>query len=274
MTKTKKQIQYIIGSLLYYACAVDHTMLVALNELASEQATPTANTLRKTRKLLDYAATYPNAILHFHASDMVLHVDSDAEYLVMPQARSRIAGYYYLSDDTTTFLKKKQPSHNAPTLVECKTLRHVVASATEAETGGIFHNAQMAISIRQVLETLGHPQPTTTIKTDNTTAKYFVTKTLHRKQFKSWDMRYHWLQDRVNQQQFKVYWDRGLNNMGPKYIHTANHINKLTCEHIPSPHLRGCVTLRDSNGLSKLADVITRHVTCLVSQSLVRIVNL
>ena len=148
-------------------------MLVALNELASEQATPTANTLRKTRKLLDYAATYPNAILRVHASDMILHVDSDAAYLVMPQARSRIAGYYYLSDDTTIFPKKKQPPPNAPILVGCKTLRQVVVSAAEAETGGIFHNARMAIPIRQALETLGHPQPPHPLKQ--------TTKTLRQK---------------------------------------------------------------------------------------------
>lgn len=48
--------------------------------------------------MLNYAVTYPNAILHFDANDRVLHVDSDAAYLVMPQTRSRIAGYYFLID--------------------------------------------------------------------------------------------------------------------------------------------------------------------------------
>ena len=57
-------------------------MLVALNELSAEQAVPTQNTLRKINQLLNYAATYSNAILHFHASDMILHTDSDAAYLV------------------------------------------------------------------------------------------------------------------------------------------------------------------------------------------------
>ena len=221
---------------------------------------------------------------------MTLHVDSDVAYLVMPQARSRIAGYYYLSDNPNNFPRKKIPSPNAPILVECKTLRHVVASAAEAETGGLFHNARTTIPIRQALETLGHPQPPTPIKTDNTTAKHFVTKTLRQKKSKSWDMRYHWLRDRVNQQHFKIYWDKGINNhadyftkhhpakhhleMRKNYIHTANHIYSSKCEHIPSPHLRGCVGPMASKGLSRLADVIVGHVTRLMSQSLARIVTL
>ena len=46
---------------------------------------------------MDYAAPYTCAKLHFFASDMVLHVDSDVAYLVQPNAKSRIVGYYILS---------------------------------------------------------------------------------------------------------------------------------------------------------------------------------
>ena len=171
--KQTKHVQAVIGSLLYYARAVDPTLLVALNELSTEQAKPTKNTLTKLNKLLDYVATYPNAILRFHTSDMVLHVDSDAAYLVLPEARSRIAGHYFLSDHPD---KSLTPTPNAPILTECRTLRHVVASAAEAETGGLFHNARTSLPIRQSLEALNHPQPPTPIKTDNSTAKAFVTK--------------------------------------------------------------------------------------------------
>ena len=44
--------------------------------------------------LLDYLATFPNAKVQYKASDMILNVDSDAAYLVVPHAKSRIAGYY------------------------------------------------------------------------------------------------------------------------------------------------------------------------------------
>ena len=46
-----------------------------------------------------------------------------------------------------------------------------MASAVEAELSGLFHNAQEALSMRMVLEDLGHPQPTTPIKTDKPTRK-------------------------------------------------------------------------------------------------------
>ena len=87
-------VQSVIGSLLYYTRAVDPTFLPTLNQLSTEQANPTTKNLKKIQKLLDFAATYPNAILRFHASDMVLHVDSDAAYHVMPGTRSRITGHF------------------------------------------------------------------------------------------------------------------------------------------------------------------------------------
>jgi hypothetical protein len=41
----KKCIQLIVGSFLYYARAVDPTILMALLEIASQQAAPTENTM-------------------------------------------------------------------------------------------------------------------------------------------------------------------------------------------------------------------------------------
>ena len=139
---------------------------------------------------------------------MVLHIDSDAAYLVLPKARSRVAGYFQLNN--------KQSSNkffcNGAILIECKGLRHVVASSAEAEIGGIFHNAQQAIPIRQALEALGHPQPATPIKTDNATAQGFVYNNINMKRSKSWDMRYHWLRDRRTQRQFDIFWKPGVDN--------------------------------------------------------------
>jgi hypothetical protein len=46
--------------------------------------------------LLNYAATYPDAAVRFHKSDMVQYIHSDASYLSEPKARSRVGGYFYL----------------------------------------------------------------------------------------------------------------------------------------------------------------------------------
>ena len=94
-----KFIQQVTGTFLYYARAVDHTMLVALSAIAADQASPTENTLEKTLYFLDYAATHPDAILTYRASNMVLAVHSNASYLTEPKARSRDGGDHFLSED-------------------------------------------------------------------------------------------------------------------------------------------------------------------------------
>ena len=144
------------------------------------------DTRRKLLHLLDYVATHPNAVIIYHKSDMVLHVDSDAAYLVLPEACSRLAGHYFLSTDpglTRTVLP------NGPILTECRTIKHVVASSAEAETSALFHNAQTALPIRYLLRAMGHPQPPTLFKTDNKTANAFVHQDMRHKKSKAWDMR-------------------------------------------------------------------------------------
>merc|ERR1712197_166498 len=94
-------------------------------------------------------------------------------------------------------------------MVNCTTLRHVVSSAAEAETAGVYHNAQLALPIRILLHVLDHPQPPTPIKTNNLTALGFIKDNINKKRSKSWDMRYHWLRDRQSQKQFDIYWKPG-----------------------------------------------------------------
>ena len=102
------------------------------------QANPTEKINTKCNRLLDYVATFPSIILHFHTSNMHFRVDSDAAYLVAPKAKNRIAGYYYFKNNPNG---KPLQIPNHPVLVACRCLRHGVTSAAEAETAGLFHNA-------------------------------------------------------------------------------------------------------------------------------------
>ena len=99
--KGKRRIQSIVGSCLYYGRAMDGTILTSLNDIGSQQAQPTENTKIEADWLLDYLHTHPDAVLLFKSRDMVLWVDSDAAYLVKPNAKSRMAGFYYLSTHYT-----------------------------------------------------------------------------------------------------------------------------------------------------------------------------
>ena len=152
---------------------MEPTILPALNDIATFQARPTSDTVKRTNRLMDYMYTYPTAVLRYYAGDMQLHIESDAAYLVLPGARSRVAGYFYLRANKHP--QKAYPGHfNAPLLVECSALKNVVSSAAEAKCGDLFHNCTTAIGLRNALIGLGHPQNKTPVITDNSTAKSFV----------------------------------------------------------------------------------------------------
>ena len=63
-------VQIIAVTFLYISCAVELTMIVALNEIGAKQDLPTTDTVKKTKMLMDYTATQPDAIIRFHACDM------------------------------------------------------------------------------------------------------------------------------------------------------------------------------------------------------------
>ena len=58
-----KYIQSVIGTFLYYTRALDCTMLLALNQMYTQQAQPTQNNMKTVQRLLDYANTYSNTAL-------------------------------------------------------------------------------------------------------------------------------------------------------------------------------------------------------------------
>jgi hypothetical protein len=219
----KKYIQQVLGTLLYYGRAVDSTILVALSTIASAQATPTKDTMRKTKQLLDYVATHPDAILSFKASDMILAVHSDASYLSEAQARSRAGGHFFCSNNSD------DPPNNGAILNISQIIKAVMSSAAEAELGALYINAREAVPLRQLLMEMGHKQPPTPIQTDNSTALGVVTNNIQPRRTKAMDMRFHWLRDRKTQEQFKYYWRPGPTNQADywtKHHCAAHHIEK------------------------------------------------
>jgi hypothetical protein len=80
-SKDVNRLQQLTGKLLYYARAVDPTLIMPINELAYEQTKATADTADKVIKLLNYCNTHPETKIRYHASDMILYIHSDAAYL-------------------------------------------------------------------------------------------------------------------------------------------------------------------------------------------------
>ena len=75
---------------------------------------------------------------------------------------------------------------------------------------------------------MGHPQLPTLMQTDNESACGILTGGMKQKQSKAIDMRFHWLQDRVqNHKQFDVRWAPSITNLGG-----------YPTKHHPGPHHR------------------------------------
>jgi hypothetical protein len=87
-------IQKITGSVLYYARAVDPTVLMPLNDIATEQTKATEKTQAATNQMLDYLAIHPDAAIRYHASYMILYIHSDASYISVSNARGRLGGLF------------------------------------------------------------------------------------------------------------------------------------------------------------------------------------
>jgi hypothetical protein len=153
--KDINKLQQLTGTLLYYARAVDPTLIMTINVLACEQWKSTEVTADKVVKLLNYCDTRPETKLRYHASDMILHNHSDASYLSENEAKSRAGGFFYMGSDTNTNKKLT----NGAILIISKVLKHAMSSAAEAEIGVVFINAKEGAVLRTTLEELGHTNP-------------------------------------------------------------------------------------------------------------------
>ena len=124
-----------------------------------------------------------------------------------------------------------------------------MASAAEAEVAALFLNARFSIPLRLTLIELGHPQPPTPIRTDNSTADGIANGTIKQKKTKAMDMRFYWLRDRQSQDQFKYYWAPGKTNLADYFTkhHSPAHHKRLRPIYLHAPNsprdLQGCVKL-------------------------------
>ena len=194
-----KWLQQIIGTFLFYGRAVDPTLLTALSELSSAQATATNATKRACQQFLDYCASHPDGAIRYQASDMILKLHSDSYYLNAVGARSRQGGHLYLGN------KSEPDILNGAVLNPATIMKMVLSSAAEAEFGALFHNTKEATPLRTTLEELGHPQPPKPVLVDNSTVVGLANDTVTQRQSHAIDMHFYWVRDCINQQQYHVY---------------------------------------------------------------------
>jgi hypothetical protein len=140
---------------LFYARAVDPTMIMPLSTIATAQSIATQYTIHTTNQILDYCATHPDATIPYQASGMILKIHSDASYLAEPKARSRGGGHYYVGNKPSSTPEPAQ----GPLLNRSNVIRSVMGSAAEAEVGGLYDNIREGVPLRN---TTRNGIPTTT----------------------------------------------------------------------------------------------------------------
>ncbi len=185
--KGEKCIEKIVGSILYYACAVDMTVLMALSTIAMSQAKPTENTMKRYIQLLNYLATHADAKIRFYASNMIMNIHSDASYLSESKAQSRACGHFFLGWKP---INGEPIKLNGAFYTNSVILKFVVASAAEAKLGALFHSCHDGIVFCQTLADMEHPQPKTPVHCNNATAVGIGNNTIKRQCSRSMEMRY------------------------------------------------------------------------------------
>ena len=217
-----KWLQSLVGKFQYYSRALDCTLFAPINMIAAIQNHPTENVLQRAHRFIQCAATYPDAMLVYHASDMQLRVSSDASYLSEPKSRSRAGGVHYLSNHNDDLI-------NGAIEVMSQVIKSVVSGAMEAEYAALFMNGKIAESIRNTLDFLGYPQQATSMVSDNLNAVGVANRTVKQRHSKAMDMRFHWIRDRADQGHFRISWAPGPSNLADYFtkVHPVKHYKAM-----------------------------------------------
>ncbi len=218
-----KRVQQIVGSILYYAHAVDMTVLMALSLIAMDQTKTTEKTMAWCTQLLDYLAYHSDAKVRFYSSDMIMNIHLDASYLSEGRARSQTCGHFFIG---------WLPADGAPIRlngefhVSTNVIRFIVASAAEAELGALLHNCQTGIIFCSILKDMGHVQPQTPVHCDNATAVGIANGTVKQQRSRLMEMRFFWISDKCAQEMYALHWHPGAENLADyqsKHHEGAHH---------------------------------------------------
>jgi hypothetical protein len=148
---------------------------------------------------------------------------------VSPTPAPAQPGYQH-ADQSAIFNGIDQPSKvNGFIRATSTVIPTVVGSAMEASYAAMYLNAQDATVDRQTLIDLGHPQYSTLITYDNSTAGNLANGTAKVKRSKAVGMRYHWIQDRIQLGDFKIQWKPGKHNLAdfPSKAHPIHHFRSM-----------------------------------------------
>jgi hypothetical protein len=194
-----KHVQDIVGTHLYYGCAVNPTLLTALSSIATCQTNGTTAVAKLCQQLLNYVATHSNLA---SATDIILAIHTNASYLSEQAGKSCTPGHFYLTNDGN------KKFNNGTILTLSSIIEHVMSSMNKAELAGLYYGCKLAVPLcTTALKEMGHPQhKCTMVTTNNITAQGLTMGTMTPKASKSMDQCFHWLKCCHAQCQFLYLW--------------------------------------------------------------------
>ena len=95
--------------------------------------------------------TYPDDVIIYRSSIVVLAVHSDAGFHNKFKGWSRAGAHVFLAEDDPF------PRWNGPILTVAQIIKFVMTSAAEAELGALFITTQKMIALRHTLIEMGWP---------------------------------------------------------------------------------------------------------------------
>ena len=175
--------------------------------------------------------------------NVVLHVDSDAAYITMPEAKICNTVHFYLCEWPSPVPVKLSPKRNSPIHTKCKKIRNVVSSSSEAETCGTFNKGKICLPATRYYRIRAQTTSNST-QSENSTINIFANSGMKTKISNIWDMKLYWLRDKEVLELLRLYWDKNTNNgadyfmnnhpqthfhpMQPRYIHTSNIVGNFS----------------------------------------------
>ena len=216
--------QQFIGCCMWVSRMTNSPTLTAVSNLTTELAARRRSILPKIDRIIGHLKQFPDNKIRFHASDMLYIVFGDVSHNSVSKGRSRAGGlgFYGWANNLQRL--------NGAVFMMSSVLDVVTASAAEGEYGAAYMVARHAVWMRAIARALGHPQPPTTIWCDNTCAVGLCNDTLKTARTKSIDLRFHWLRDRVRQNQFVVKWVKSDDNIADfftKALPVHQHLRRM-----------------------------------------------
>ena len=215
-----KFLQKFVGEILWYATALAHDVLTAISKLSAQQTSPTSDTFPFTiERIQGYFKQYGNHKIQFQASDMKLHIMSDASFDAEPHSKSRGGCFMWLGNNQPTLI-------NGPVFCQSKILPGVPQSAATAEIFQHVESGKMGIYARRILRSIGYPQTPTIIFADNLCSIDFAHNNTKGRTLKTIARRTHWLKHVVRQNVYVFRYVSSKNNIADiftKLLDKAQH---------------------------------------------------